>query len=81
MQILADRLRYYEAVLQENGIDPSKLQDTASFNMQSSSSQKMNVDSTRLQSYKSPSMELGSRQVVNKAQVVQSPGRFKIIDK
>ncbi|KAI1374242.1 fungal-specific transcription factor domain-containing protein [Hypoxylon crocopeplum] len=72
-KILTDRLKQCEALLREKGIDPNKLQHTPD-------SQAVEVVPNELQMHIPQSTESGSRPSVNKAQVIQSPGRFKLID-
>ena len=76
-QILADRLRQYEAVLQEQGIDPNKLPDTPKSGPRRVSS---NIVVPKESQVLTPS-SIGSDQCVNKTQVVHGQGRSQFVDK
>ncbi|KAI8633354.1 hypothetical protein F5Y19DRAFT_490533 [Xylariaceae sp. FL1651] len=79
-QILTDRLRYYEAILREKGIDPSNLQNTPDSDLHRQSRHAAAVVSNEPQVHISPSFELNSRRSINKTQVIEGPGHFKFID-
>ena len=79
-QFLTDRLRLYEALLQEQGIDPSKLLDTPDPEPRGISGHTAVVPNEfRLQTPSSTESETG--RCVNKTQVVHGQGRFKFVDK
>lgn len=70
-QVLTDRLRQYEVLLQEQGIDPSKLPDTP----------RSELLPKELHTPSSIESEPSRNDEVNKTQVLHSEGRFKFVDK
>ena len=80
-QILTDRLRHYEALLQEQGIDPSKLPDTPNSEPRRGSSHTVATVPQEFQLQTPSSIESKPSRSVSKAQVVYGQGRFKFIDK
>ena len=78
-QILTERLRHYEALLQERGIDPSKLPDTPDSGSSPASSHTVSVVPTDAQF--TSFLESSDPRCINKTQVVHSQGRFKFVDK
>lgn len=79
VQILTDRLRYYEALLQEQGIDPSKPPDTRDFELHRRSSQTALVpEESHLQT---PSIHSEPSECINKTQIVHGQGRFNLVEK
>lgn len=75
VQILSDRLRHYETLLQEQGIDLSKLPDGPI----SKPRVAVGPEESRLQTPSSTESE--PNQCVNKTQVIHGQGRFNFIDK
>lgn len=82
VQILADRLRHYEALLQAQGIDPGKLPDTPN-----SEPCRISIPPVAVavvpnepQPRTSHYIESGPSQCVNKIQVVHGQGRFRFVD-
>ena len=80
-QVLTDRLRHYEALLQEQGIDPSKLPDTPDSEPRSRSSYTVAMVPKEFQLQTPSSTESEPSQFIHKAQVVQGQGRSKFVDK
>jgi hypothetical protein len=80
-QILVDRLRYYEALLQEQGVDPTRLQDTPDFEPRHRSSHTMAVVPEEIQVQTPSSIDSEPTQSINKTQVVHGQGRFKLVNK
>lgn len=80
-QILTDRLRHYEALLQEQGIDPSKLPDTPDSEPRSRSSHTEVVAAKELQLQNFSFIGSEPSQRINKTQVVHGQGRSKFVDK
>ena len=77
-QILTERLRHYEALLQERGIDPSKSPDTPDSESSRASSHTVSAAPTEFQF---ASFLESDPRCINKTQVVHSQGRFKFVDK
>lgn len=92
-QILTDRLRHYEALLQQQGIDPSRLPDTIpdtipdnrpdtpDSNPRGGSSQTVAVVPEESQLQTPSSIESEPSGCVNKTQLLHGQGRFKFVDK
>ena len=88
-QILTDRLRQYEALLQQQGVDPSKLPDTIpdykpgtpDSNPRRRSSQTVAVVPEESQLQTPSSIESEPSGCVNKTQLLHGQGRFKFVDK
>jgi Fungal Zn(2)-Cys(6) binuclear cluster domain len=82
-QILTDRLRRYEALLQAQGIDPSKLPDTLASEppRRSSPPVAVTVVPNEFRSQTSSSVESEPSRFVNKTQIVHGQGRFQFVDK
>ena len=80
-QILADRLRHYEALLQEQGIEPSRLPDTSVSEPRRRSSLTTAVAPPELQLQTPCSVGSEPSECVNKTQVVHGQGRSKFVDK
>ena len=80
-QILTDRLRYYETLLQEQGIDPSKLPDTPGSDPRHNSSQTMAVVPKEFHLQTPSSNESEATGSVSKTQVIHGEGRSMFVDK
>ena len=80
-QILTDRLRYYETLLQEQGIDPSKLPDTPGPDLQHRLSQTVRVAPKEFQMQTPSSIESEASGGVSKTQVIHGQGRSMFVDK
>ena len=96
-QILTDRLRHYEALLQQQGLDPSKLPvpvpdtvpdtitdnlpDTPDSNPRRGSSQTVAAVPEESQLQTPSSIESEPSGCVNKTQLLHGQGRFKFVDK
>lgn len=80
-QILTERLRHYEALLREKGIDPPKLQHTPDSEPRRSTSHTTAVSPNELQFDIPRSIEAESSRSVNKAQIIRDEERFKFVDK
>lgn len=80
-QILADRLKLYETLLQEQSIDPSKLPDTPNSEPRRRSSHTVAVVSEESQLPTPSSLESEASRCVDKAQVVHGQGRSKFVEK
>jgi hypothetical protein len=80
-QILTDRLRYYEALLQEQGIDPSKLPDTPNFKPSLKSGHTVAVVPKEFQLQNPSNIESEPSHHINKTQVLHGQGRSKFVDK
>ena len=80
-QILTDRLKYYEALLQEQGIDPSKLPDTPDSVPRPRLSYTVPVVPIEFQLQTASSIESEPSRCISKTQVVHGQGRFKFVDK
>lgn len=81
---LTDRLRHYEALLQEQGVEPEKLIPNQSKSTPEHTSRQdvapaSSSDGTQVQSPSSVDSELSSR--LNKIQMVQGQGRSKYLEK
>lgn len=77
-QILADRLKHYEALLQEQGIDPENLADTPD----SESRRKLSPVVPKESQLQTPfSSESEPSQSIDEKQVVHGQGRSKFVDK
>ncbi|MCJ1396413.1 hypothetical protein MMC18_009303, partial [Xylographa bjoerkii] len=79
-QILTDRLRRYEALLQEKGIDPRKLPDTPVSKPRRRSSHTAAVVPDESQLQTPSSIDSEPSQCVNKTQIVHGQGRFNFVD-
>lgn len=81
-QILIDRLRHYEGLLQGQGIDPSKPPDNpgSAPRRRSSHTRAVVPKEFPLQTPSSPESK-PSRGIINKTQVVHGQGRSKFVDK
>ena len=80
-QILADRLKFYEALLQEQGIDPSKLPATPNSEPPRRSSHTVAVLPQESQLQTPSSVESETNQYLDKAQVVNGQGGPKFVEK
>ena len=80
-QILTDRLKLYEALLQEQGIDPSKLPDTPNSEPRRRSRQTVVVAPEESQLPTPSSIESTPGPCIDKAQVVHGQGRCKFVEK
>ena len=80
-QILNDRLKHYEALLQEKGIDPSKVPDTPNLEPGQRLNQPAPVVPEAVQVQTPSSIESDSNHSINKPQIVQGQGRSKFVDK
>ena len=80
-QILTDRLKLYEALLQEQGIDPSKLPDTPISEPPRRSSHTVTVAPEESQLQTPSSIESEPSRCIDKAQVVHGQGRSKFVEK
>ncbi|KAF2866196.1 hypothetical protein BDV95DRAFT_585093 [Massariosphaeria phaeospora] len=80
VQVLADRLRHYETLLQERGVDPSKLINTLSPEPRSGSGPAVAVDSISLQLPTPPSSETRSNPTPYQAQLDHGQEHFKFIE-
>ena len=80
-QILTDRLRHCEALLHEQGIDPSKLSDTPDPEPRRRSIHTVAVLPEELQLQTPSSIESEPSPCIYKTQVVQGQGRSKVVDK
>lgn len=81
-QILTDRLRHCEALLHEQGIDPSKLTDAPDSEPRRRSIHTVPVPvlPEELQLHTPSSIESEPSQCINKTQVVHGQGRSKFVD-
>ncbi len=80
-QILTDRLRHCEALLQERGIDLSNLPDTPDSEPRRGSIHTVAVVPEELQLQTPSSIESEPSRCINKTQVVHGQGRSKFVDK
>lgn len=80
-QILADRLKLYEELLQERGIDPSKLPATPNSEPPRTSSHSVAVLPQESQLQTPSSVDSEPNQCIDKAQVVHGQGRPKFVEK
>lgn len=80
-QILTDRLRHYEALFQEHGIDQSKLPDTSDSEPRRRLSRNEVMIPRQLQSHNPSFVESEPSRCINKTQVVHGQGLFKLVDK
>ena len=78
---LMNRLRYYEALLQEQGIDPSKLADAPESESPRRPTRTVALVSDEPQLRTPPFMESELNQIANKIQIIQGQGRSKFVDK
>lgn len=81
MQILTDRLKHYEALLREKGVDPIELQHIPGSETRRRSKHTEVVEASDLQWDAAPPVESESRQSVNRRRVIQGEGCSKFIDK
>ena len=79
-QILIDRLKYYEALLQEQGIDPSKLPDPPNSEPCRKSSHTATVIPEELPWQTTVSVESEPSRCISKTQVIHGQGHFRVID-
>lgn len=80
-QILTDQIRQYEAILQERGIDTSKLPPTPSSEPRHGSVQAISSPSDELHSPASTGTGVNPTHSFNKPQVVHSQGRSRVVEK
>ena len=80
-QILTDRLKHYEGLLREQGIDPSKLPGTPDSEPHRRSSHPAAAVPKDVQFQTPSSIESEPNQYVNKTQVVHGQGRTQFVDK
>jgi hypothetical protein len=83
-QVLTDRLRHYETLLQEQGIDPSKLPDTPKSEPPQPTRRSSHTAAAvpkDFQLHTPSSIESEPSRSISKAQVVQGQGRSNFIDK
>ncbi|MCJ1401443.1 hypothetical protein MMC11_004656 [Xylographa trunciseda] len=79
-QILIDQIKHYEALLQERGIDPSKLPGTPDSEPRRGSSHAAAVVPQEFQSQTPSSVESEPSRCVNNTQVIHDQGRFKFVE-
>ncbi|KAF2807396.1 mitogen-activated protein kinase [Mytilinidion resinicola] len=79
-QILTDRLKHYEALLQEQGIDPSKLPDTPDSEPRRSSGHTAAVATKESQLQSPFSIEIESNRSTRRTQSGHGHGRFKFVE-
>lgn len=81
-QILTDRLQYYEALLKDKGIDPTKLPDTPESDCQPASSIPSSRPDYNQVSLSSRNFEnFGATERISRTLVVHDQGRYKFVDK
>jgi hypothetical protein len=80
-QILTDRVRHYEALLREKGIDPTKLVDFADSEPCRESSNTVAVVFGKSHLKAAIPIEPESSRPVNNAQVIHSQGRSQSVNK
>lgn len=80
-QILTDRLRYYETLLQEKGIDTSKLPDAPGSDSQHRPSQAVTVAPEESHQQSLSSIESEASGSVSKTQVIHGQGRSIFVEK
>jgi hypothetical protein len=73
--MLADRLRQYEAVLQEQGIDPNRLPDSCGFELNTGDSMKVSLERRP-----TPAAVVVEPHLKG-AQMVRSQGRLTYVEK
>lgn len=80
-QILTDRLKHYEALLQEKGVDPRKLPDTPQ-SVDSEQRRKSTpvVQQNDVQLQTPSSIDSPPNRPINKTQVVHEKGRSQFVD-
>ncbi|KAF2492577.1 hypothetical protein BU16DRAFT_513756 [Lophium mytilinum] len=79
-QILTDRLKHYEALLQAQGIDLNKLPDTPDSAPRSGSSHPAEATTKELQLQSPFCIEIESSRSNHMTQAVQSPENFKFVE-
>lgn len=79
-QILTDRLKHYEALLQEKGVDPRKLPDTSHSEQHQKPSRTEPDISNEAQLQTPSSIESPPNRSINKTQVVHGQGRSQFVD-
>ena len=80
-QILTNRLKQYEILLQEQGIDPNKLPETPNSEPPSTSNHATAAAPKELQVQTPSSIESEYSRSINKSQVIHGQGRSKFLDK
>ncbi|KAL9080803.1 MAG: hypothetical protein Q9157_000499 [Trypethelium eluteriae] len=80
VQILTDRLKHYETLLQERGIDPSKLPDTPSSKPRSDSSHTVTADPKDSQLQTPSSNESEPNPYTDKPQVINGQVCFRFVE-
>ena len=79
--VLADRLRQYEALLQEHGIDPIKVQATPAFDPNSNSNYRAAEETPSPSQLQTLSIESDAGRPINKTQILHDHERFQFVDK
>ena len=79
-QILASRLKYYEALLQEKGVDPGKLPDPPHLEQHQKPSPTRPDGSNDAQLQTPSSLDSPPNLAINKTQVVHGQGRSQFVD-
>lgn len=80
-QALNDRLKYYEALLQEQGVDPSHLPETPNYEASRVEDNASQVAHTDVQLQTPSSITSDPERCISKSQLLQSEGRTKLVDK
>ena len=81
-QVLADRLRQYETLLQEAGIDPAKVQGTPAPEPTPNSNHHVAEEVPEVFQLRTPSsIESDPGHRTSKTQILRDRGRFQFVDK
>ena len=81
-QVLVDRLRQYEDLLREHGIDSTKVRDTPKSDSSRNSNHRVAEDVPEVSQMQTPSsIRSDTGQRVNKTQILHDKGRFQFVDK
>lgn len=85
VQLLTDRLNYYETLLHEKGVDPSKLPETLTPDSHPGPRSSQTVAVAPKESYQQTPASIGAESeasgIVSKTQVKHSQGRSVFVDK
>ncbi|RDW67549.1 hypothetical protein BP6252_08945 [Coleophoma cylindrospora] len=79
-QILTDRLRYYETLLRDQGINPKKLSDTRGSDAQRRPNETVAVAPKESHASTPSAVESEASESVSKTQVIQGQGRAMFVD-
>ena len=81
-QVLVNRLRHYETLFQEHGIDPTEVRGTPASDTNRSANHHVVEDAPEVSQLQTPSsIESDAGQRISKTQILHGKGHFQFVDK